>query len=207
MLFSNTQMLAGAIGDLETITDIPPEATHAVVICHPHPLFGGTMQNKVVHTLAKTFVELGMATVRFNFRGVGKSAGEYDQGIGETDDALAMIKWLQTQLPQAKILLAGFSFGSYVAARAANVFPAEYLITIAPAVEHFDFTPLQNIHCPWLVVQGEQDEIVPPELVYQWAASRHPSPKVIRLPEVTHFFHGHLLTLRDIVLQELTKTM
>src|SRR3990167_7077236 len=104
-----------------------------------------------------------MAAVRFNYRGVGKSTGKYAEGLGETDDVLAVIDWIKKQYPHVSIVLAGFSFGGYVAARAASLYPVSSLATVAPGVSHFDFTKLKPISCPWLVIQGEQDEIVPPE--------------------------------------------
>lgn len=198
-------MLPGKVGQLEALVQLPQtDIKKAAIICHPHPLFGGTMDNKVVHTLAKAFFQMGYATVRFNFRGVGKSEGVYGEAIGETEDTLAVIDWLKKQWPDVELTLAGFSFGAYVAARTASFYPVAQLVSIAPSVEHADFYSLKNIVCPWLVVQGEKDEVVPPESVYKWVASRKPPPTLIRLPDVTHFFHGHLIELQHIILDNLS---
>ncbi len=193
-------MIQGPVGQLEAISQYPEVAKPiTAVICHPHPLFAGTMHNKVVHTVAKAFLELGIKTVRFNFRGVGASQGEYDAGRGETDDALAVAAWVKQVAPEDKLWLAGFSFGSYVAARAAGELQPEQLLTVAPAVEHFDFSELKPIACPWLVLQGETDEVVPPEQVYDWAEHASEQPTLIRFPGVGHFFHGELIALRDAI--------
>jgi hypothetical protein len=153
--------LQGPAGVLETLTTTPSlESDITAVVCHPHPLYGGTMNNKVVYTVARAFNELGLRTVRFNFRGVGKSEGGYGEGIGETDDLLAVLSWVKRTRPNDRVWLAGFSFGSFVAARAAQQWPTDQLVSIAPPVTHFDFTGFQLPSCPWLIVQGDQDEIV-----------------------------------------------
>ena len=171
------------------------------VICHPHPQAGGTLHNKVVHTLARTFQELGVPTLRFNFRGVGKSSGEFDNGNGETEDALAVIEWGRTRWPGAPFWLAGFSFGAFVALKASARLTPERLITVAPPVQRFEFAPLSPPTCPWLLVQGEQDEIVDARSVLAWAERLSPMPDVVTLPGVGHFFHGRLQDLRDAVIQ------
>ena len=207
--------IKGPVGRLELLTTYPSQKTQrVVVICHPHPLYQGTMNNKVVTTLAKSFDELGLATVRFNFRGVGKSAGSSTgqalaeseirnyEHAGELDDLQAVLEWVKESLAGAKFWLAGFSFGSYVAAKLAETWPTEQLISIAPPVERMPFADLKNIHCPWLVVQGDEDEIVSPAAVVAFAANP-PSPlQLILLPGVSHFFHGRLLDLRDSLLRE-----
>ncbi|RDI46940.1 alpha/beta hydrolase [Aquicella lusitana] len=193
-----TLLIPGPIGQLEMITAEPlaePQDAWGIV-CHPHPLFGGTMNNKVVTTLSKTFQYLGLATVRFNFRGVGKSEGEFDKGIGELEDLLAVIDWIQQEHPVRDIWLAGFSFGAYVAAKAATQVPAKKLITVAPPVQHFPMQTLPPILCPWVLAQGELDEVVPPEEVLAWAEAREPKPIILRFPEAGHFFHGQLGELR-----------
>jgi alpha/beta superfamily hydrolase len=198
--------LAGAAGAIEVATDVPTVETAragSAIICHPHPLQGGTMHNKVVTTLERALRELGLATVRFNFRGVGASAGVFDDGRGETDDALAVAAWLQRVRPDAALWLAGFSFGSYVALRAAGILPARQLITVAPAVTRLDFTRLPMPACPWLVIQGEADEVVDPAAVYAYVATLEPAPTLVRLPDTGHFFHRRLIELRSIVQDQL----
>jgi len=195
-------LLQGPQGDLEVLSATAPNhitARHAVaVICHPHPLFGGTMGNKVVTTLARTFAELGLNTVRFNFRGVGKSAGAFDNGIGETDDVLAVVKWAQETFPGDALWLAGFSFGAFVAARAAVQLPAvAQLVSIAPQVSRFIEDDMPEITCPWLLVQGEADEVISPQEVFAWLATRQHQPTLIRMPDASHFFHGRLVELRE----------
>jgi alpha/beta superfamily hydrolase len=188
----------GAIEALiETPHTAPPEAFG--VICHPHPLFGGTLQNKVVHTLARSFQELGAPTIRFNFRGVGASAGSFGDGIGETEDALAVIAEGRRRWPGAALWLGGFSFGGAVAFRAAARAGANLLVTVAPAVRLIDVSDSKVPDCPWLIVQGDIDELVDPAAVEQWAAALVPAPTVKMLPGVGHFFHGQLRELTTLV--------
>ena len=190
-----TLSLPGPAGALEALTACPPpqnETGATVVICHPHPLYGGTLHNKVVHTLARVFVELGLRSVRFNFRGVGQSAGSFANGLGETDDLLAVIEWVRIRRPQDRIWLAGFSFGAYVALRTAAGAQVAGLVTVAPAVHLYDFAALQLPACPWLLIQGEADEVVPVETVRTWLAGIAKQPEVLFLPGVGHFFHQRL---------------
>lgn len=198
-------ILPGPAGNLEVVTSMPNEARAiTAIICHPHPLYEGTLHNKVVTTLARTFKELGIRTVRFNFRGVGKSEGSYGEGVGETEDTLAIVQWAHTVQPHDTIWLAGFSFGSYIAARTATLITPARLICIAPAVEHFDFTALPPIPCPWIVVQGEQDEVVPPEMVFTQLPQLPNPPEIIRMQGVGHYFHGRLTELRQILITALS---
>lgn len=196
---TTTLLLEGPAGKLETIIAPPSSSSReaCAIICHPHSLHGGTMHNKVVTTLSRTFQQLGLTTVRFNFRGVGKSEGVYDEGRGEGEDLLAVMAWVKKEYPHHAIWLAGFSFGAYVAATIAAKTPPAQLITIAPPVEHFTLQTLPPIICPWIVVQGELDEVVPPDKVFAWIESRDPKPVVLRFPEAGHFFHGQLAELRD----------
>lgn len=193
--------IPGSSGQLEAVLEIPAGHTGERVgaVCHPHPLHGGTMNNKVVHTLARTFNECGAAAVRFNYRGVGASAGQYDEGRGETDDALAVIDWAAARWPQAQIWLAGFSFGGGVAFRAAlRRAGVKRLITIAPAVareEHVAEVPA----CPWLLVQGDQDEVIETQMVLDWVRRLPRQPQVRVIAEAGHFFHGKLPALREAV--------
>jgi alpha/beta superfamily hydrolase len=195
-----TFLLPGPSGDLEVLTSQHNEDVPAVpiiaIISHPHPLYGGTMNNKVVSTLARAFANLGIASVRFNFRGVGKSAGSFAEGEGELDDLLAIVDWVKTTKPDHKIWLAGFSFGAGVSAYAATKISPEQLVTIAPPVPRFGLLTLPTVACPWLIVQGEEDDVVIPTDVYAWAETRNPAPKLIRVPGAGHFFHGKLMELR-----------
>lgn len=168
------------------------------IVCHPHPLRGGTMNNKIVTTVSRMFSELGLISLRFNFRGIGKSAGQYGDTVGETEDLLAIIQWALNTYPGYSLWLAGFSFGSYISARVAAQFPTQLLLSIGPPVHNFDFAALENISCPWIVVQGDKDEIVPAEEVYKWINSfeKNAQPQLIRFPNSTHFFHGQLTELK-----------
>lgn len=193
-----TQLIEGPAGKLEIALSEPmgTERNAWGIVCHPHPLYGGTMHNKVVTTLAKTFQGLGIATVRFNFRGVMRSEGQYDSGQGELEDLLAVIDWVQQTSMKNEIWLAGFSFGGYIAAKAATQIPISKLVTVAPPVQHFPMSQLPPINNPWVLVQGELDDVVPPKDVFDWAESRVPKPIIIRFPEAGHFFHGQLAELR-----------
>jgi alpha/beta superfamily hydrolase len=171
------------------------------VICHPHSQAGGTLDNKVVHMLARAFQELGMPTLRFNFRGVGRSAGQFDNGVGETEDALAVIGWGRARWPGVPYWLAGFSFGAFVALKVSARLEPERLITVAPPVQRFDFAPVVPPSCPWLLIQGDEDEIVDARAVTAWAKQLSPAPEVVILRGVGHFFHGRLQDLKDAVMR------
>lgn len=204
---NSIQRLPGPAGDLEVLLACPePAAARAVtaVICHPHPLHGGSLHNKVVHTLARAFGELGAYTARFNFRGVGASGGRYDQGIGETDDLLTVVEWLRSRRPADQLWLAGFSFGAYVAARAGAQLPVVQMISIAPPVAMYDFAVLTRPACPWLVVQGDADDVVQVADVERWAAALDPPPRLVVLKGAGHFFHQRLSDLRRVVVESLT---
>ena len=193
----------GPAGPLEArIEDPAPGAVPAAcgVVCHPHPLYGGTMQNKVVHTLARAMQELGVPTVRFNFRGVGASAGQYDSGVGELEDALAVCHWARDHWRCESLWLAGFSFGSAVALQAAAVASPAALVTVAPPVGRIIVTPVERPSCPWLVVQGDRDELVDVVSVRRWVAAFDQPPTLVELAGAEHFFHGRLGELRDAVI-------
>ena len=194
-------LLAGPAGTLEAAYEVPAgfDGQHVALVCHPHPLFGGTMDNKVVVIAARALQERGYATLRFNFRGVGQSAGSWDLGRGEAADAMAAAAALQARWPAAQLLIAGFSFGAYVATQLATQLPVRQLITIAPPVQRFDFSTLAVPQCPWLVVQGDQDELVDHEAVQAWTRTLQPAPEVVILPGAEHFFHGRLNDLRDAI--------
>jgi len=200
-LFERLQ-IAGPAGQLEGILDGPSgEPTALAVICHPHPQFGGTMSNKVVHMLAKSFTELGAVAVRFNYRGVGASEGKYDEGNGETLDALAVVEWAQRRYPSLPLWLGGFSFGGGVAIRvAAQVLP-QRLVTVAPGIRLVTVDISGLPRSAWLIVQGDNDDLVNAVDIQQWAATLQPPPELVVAHGVDHFFHGRLTELRDIVVR------
>ncbi|NII11252.1 alpha/beta fold hydrolase [Oleiagrimonas sp. C23AA] len=191
--------LAGPVGKLEVTVDVPEAGARGAtaVICHPHPLHGGTMRNKVVTIIERSLREVGLNTVRFNFRGVGASEGEYDDGMGEGDDLAAVVEWVRRVNPGDDVWLAGFSFGSYVALRNAHKLGAAALITVAPPVGRWDFDGFTLPTCPWLAVQGEDDEIVDANEVFAWVESLGSNaPNMVRMPDTSHFFHRRLMDLR-----------
>ncbi|WP_395679908.1 alpha/beta hydrolase [Dokdonella sp.] len=193
-------LLPGAAGLIELACRVPaagiePRAGVAI-IAHPHPLQGGTMHNKVVTVTERALLELGLATVRFNFRGVGRSEGPHDNGIGETDDLVAIAQWARAQRPGDVLWLAGFSFGSYVTLRAAGRVQPAQLVLIAPPVGRWDLAGVAAPACPWLIVQGEEDEVVDANAVSEWASALQPPAQLIRMPETGHFFHRRLMDLR-----------
>jgi len=194
--------IAGPAGDIETLVEIPPAGgfAHFGVICHPHPLYGGTLDNKVVFTLARAFVELGVPAIRFNFRGVGASHGRYDEGRGETADALGVIAYGRARWPGAALWLAGFSFGGAVALRAAEQAAPERLIAVAPGITRVAMAGVGSPPCPWLIVQGDADDVIEPAAVLEWAHRQSTAPAVRLLSGAGHFFHGRLHELRQVVL-------
>jgi alpha/beta superfamily hydrolase len=161
------------------------------------------MTNKVVHMLAKACNDSGAVAVRFNYRGVGASAGAYDGGNGETDDTLAVIDWTQQRWPQAQLWLGGFSFGGAVAMKAAALRPPRALVTVAPAVDRVAVERIPTR--PWLLIQGDSDELVDAARTQAWARTLSVSPELKILPGVDHFFHGRLTELREIVVQWLSR--
>lgn len=186
---------AGAAGHLEGVVHVPDNAPAAIaVVCHPLPTMGGTMENKVAVTLAKTFTELGCVSLRFNFRGVGASEGEYTGGDGEVEDVLAVAEFAREQFGELPLILSGFSFGGYVAARAAQQLQPRHLILAAPAVGRFAMPPVAE---DTLVIHGELDDVVPLADALDWARPQH--LPIVVLPQAEHYFHGRLTQLRDIV--------
>lgn len=201
---STALTLPGPAGDLETAVD-PPEGLGqpvVAIVCHPLPTEGGTMHNKVVTMAARALRESGIATVRFNFRGTGASHGHFDNGHGESDDLRCVARWVREQRPDAQLWLAGFSFGSYVTIKCAAELAPGMLISIAPpaAGRSWDFDAITLPDCPWLVIQGDADEIVDPQAVYDWLDAiqpRLPQPlELVRMPDTSHFFHRRLMDLR-----------
>lgn len=207
-------MIDGPAGKLETLLEQPPplaDSQHAspaafAVICHPHPLHGGSMHNKVVFTVARACQELAMPTLRFNFRGVGASAGSYDEGRGETQDTLAVIAAGRARWPGAALTLAGFSFGAVVSLVAAAAAAPSRLISVAPAVAYVGLASMARPACPWLIVQGDADEVVDAREVQAFAARFSPPPQLVLLPGVGHFFHRRLDQLRDAAIAFLSAT-
>lgn len=196
-------LIPGAVGVLEAQLDVPKPDVLAgllnppiAVVCHPHPLHGGTLTNKVAHTVAKTFAEMGVTTLRFNFRGVGESPGEFDHGEGELGDLLAAVDWLRARHPQAPLWLAGFSFGAYVTLSGHARTQAERLLLVAPPVAMFDFPAESGVTIPWMVVQGSEDEIVDPEQVSSWVHQQASVPEYCWMEGSGHFFHGQLIELK-----------
>jgi len=197
--------LPGPAGTLEVAVD-PPEADAeprplVAIVCHPLPTEGGTMHNKVVTMVARSLRELGATTVRFNFRGTGHSEGEFDHGNGELDDLRAVAAWVRAQRPRDTLWLAGFSFGAYVSLRAAAELEPALLISIAPPVSGrgWDFDAIALPTMPWLVIQGENDEIVDPQSVYDWLAKANAQAELVRMPDTSHFFHRKLIDLRGAI--------
>jgi hypothetical protein len=191
----------GPAGAIEAMIERPPDARSDIVAvcCHPHPLYGGTMQNKVVHTMARACQDRNVTTVRFNFRGVGASAGVHDDGVGESDDAAVVADWARKATGASRLWSLGFSFGGFVAYRLATLRHASALVTVAPPVQRFDFTTLPVPGCPWYVAQGDADDLVDHERVLAWTRTVSPPPEVKILPGAEHFFHGRLTELRSLL--------
>jgi len=204
---SEKLFIDGPVGRLEAIIESPADGAPAgnAVVCHPHPQHGGTMHNKVAHTLARAFVRLDFSVLRFNFRGTEASEGHYDDGIGELDDALAAIAWMQRRNPANTLWLAGFSFGAAIAVRAAVWADirdqVSGLISVAPAVSRFATGLASQPQCPWLIVQGDEDELVDIEDTIEWVNTLDPGPELLVIPGAEHFFHGRLIDLREAVMQ------
>ena len=209
-------LIDGAVGCLEVryvaeTEALPNKAKKLVVLSHPHPLHGGTMDNKVVTTMARAFHSLGYITVTYNFRGVGKSEGKYDSGVGEQDDLMAVIAWSKKNFAIEHVTLAGFSFGSYVSLKVQQRITIEALCTVAPPVGLYDISELNNVNnlnmkregggeISWTLIQGGQDEVVSAKDVINWALSIEQSPDIYWRNSAGHFFHGELVWLKKIIL-------
>ena len=202
---SATLLLPGPAGALEVAVDpADPEATAqpvVAVICHPLPTEGGTMHNKVVTMLSRSLRELGITTVRFNFRGTGDSEGSFDAGAGEIEDLRAVVAWVREQRPNALLWLAGFSFGAWVSICAAEELEPVVLISVAPPFGHEgrDFGDLRVPRMPWLVVMGDADEIVDAQAVHAWIEGLEREVTLVKMPDTSHFFHRKLMDLRGAV--------
>ncbi len=198
---SQTLELDGPAGKLEALLEAPQETdpVACAVICHPHPLHGGTMQNKVVHTLARGFIRQGFVALRFNFRGVNESEGSFDEGRGELEDTFVAIDHLSNKMPNLPLWIAGFSVGAAIAVHAAAARNPAGLISVAPAASRFAKTLSSQPECPWLILQGDRDELVDVEETIAWVNELDPGPELLILEDAEHFFHGKLVLLRDAV--------
>ncbi len=195
------QLIQGNAGNLQVRLKLQPESDAVAVICHPHPLMGGTMDNKVVTTLARFFRDKGISVVQFNFRGVGESAGVHADGVGEIDDLFSVLDWIGSQTVARRLYLAGFSFGGYIAAAGCDrlskdnphQFELKKLFLLAPAVENY---PMATLILPRdsFVMIGALDEVVAPQTMITWANERQFDLEIV--PECSHFFHGHLPQIR-----------
>ena len=194
--------LTGHAGSMECLLDLPAEAPRGIaLVAHPHPLYGGTMDNKVAATLARTFVALGYVAARFNFRGVGASEGVHDEGIGETDDMLVMLEHMQARYPGLPVALSGFSFGTFVQARlqqrlAAEGRPAERLVLVGTAAGKW---PVPDVPADTILIHGEVDDTISLAQVLDWA--RPQDIPVIVIPGADHFFHRKLGHIKNLVIQ------
>lgn len=195
--------LAGPAGRIEARLEIPDEANAAVfgVACHPHSLKGGTMDNKVTHTLARAMLECGAPAFRFNFRGVGASGGSFDHGRGECDDLAAVVAEGRRRFRGAALWLGGFSFGAFVALRAAHALEPRKLVAVAPPVVGYELGDVSAPDCEWMLAQGDADEVVPPQAVLEWAGRQGNPPRLHVLSAAGHFFHGRLHELKPLVVE------
>jgi uncharacterized protein len=187
--------IPGPAGALEVALNVPAQPLSGLaLVLHPNPVEGGTLDNKVAHTLAKTLFALGYAAVRCNFRGVGASQGAFDGGEGESADALAALAHGRERVGDLPVVLAGFSFGAFVAARIAQLVPAERVVLVGPAVRRF---PVADVPADTIVIHGEDDDVVPLADVLAWA--RPQSLPVTVFPGCGHFFHGRLPQLARVI--------
>ncbi len=198
-----TGILQGAWHGVEGSEDV-------LIVCHPHPLFDGTMDNKVVTTITRTYLDMGVNVLRFNFRGVGQSEGQYGDITGEVQDCQSALQWLTEHHPVKRLFLAGFSFGAYVAAKVAydlNEAPTqmklEHLLLVAPSVLNSPFEQATPLVCPTTVIMGGKDEVVPYQEVSDWSDGLYPPAQFIELSEASHFFHGQLVFMKKEIKRSL----
>ena len=200
--FSKRFTLDGPAGKMECMLDLPEDAPRGIaLVAHPHPLYGGTMENKVTQTLARTFVTLGYATARFNFRGVGESEGEHDRGHGEVDDMQVMLEHMQEQYPGLPVALSGFSFGTFVQAQlqarlAAEGKSVQRMVLVGTAAGKW---PMPSVPEDTILIHGEQDDTITLQMVFDWA--RPLEIPVIVIPGADHFFHRRLNPIKNLVIQ------
>lgn len=202
-------LIDGPVGQLEALYLDHPVPRGLALICHPNPVQGGTMLNKVVSTLQRTARDAGLVTLRFNYRGVGTSAGTHDMSTGEVDDAEAAATWLREKHPDLPITLLGFSFGGYVAASLGGRLEGKgeklsHLFMVAAAVMRLRDTDALPLGCPLTLIQPETDEVVDPQTVYDWSAALKRPHELLKVAECGHFFHGKLTDLKDLVLPRLS---
>jgi alpha/beta superfamily hydrolase len=209
LIRENLVLIEGPVGQLEALHLDLDGAKGVALICHPNPVQGGTMLNKVVSTLQRTARDAGLITLRFNYRGVGASAGSSDMAQGEVDDAQAVAQWLRAKYPDLPLTLFGFSFGGFVAATLAGRLEAKgetlsHLFMIAPAVMRIADVSTLPQHVPLTLIQPENDEVVDPHLVYEWSGHLSRPHELLKVAECGHFFHGKLTDLKDLVLPRLS---
>jgi len=192
---------AGVLEAVLTYSALPDATTPIAVVCHPHPLYGGTLSNKVVHMVSKAFGELGAATLRFNFRGVGHSDGQFDHGVGEVQDMLAAVSWMRLHFSRSPLWLAGFSFGAFVAWSGHRQASAQRLLLVAPPVGMFEFSRDGVVDVPWTVIQGCADEVVDADSVSRWVKQQARPPHYECFEDAGHFFHGQLIPLRECIVR------
>ncbi len=200
--------ILGPAGQLEVLEERPKigDLRGVAVVCHPHPQHGGTMDNKVVHTLARAFLTVDCASIRFNYRGVGKSEGSYADGRGEAEDAIAIAEWAKQRWPGRPLLMAGFSFGAMVAISVESLIAPSALVVVAPPVRRLP-SQLKQPQCPWLVIQGDEDDLVDTDDVVDWFNSLDPGPELKVMAGAEHFFHGRLVELRENVVEFLDRLL
>ncbi|CAM3985223.1 alpha/beta fold hydrolase [Pseudomonas wadenswilerensis] len=209
MLIRETPVfIDGPVGQLEALYLDVADARGVVLLCHPNPVQGGTMMNKVVSMLQRTARDAGYITLRFNYRGVGQSAGSHDMGSGEVDDAEAAVSWLREQHPELPLTLMGFSFGGFVAASLGGRLEAQgvalkHLFMVAPAVMRLGDNPLAQ-QGELSVIQPETDEVIDPQIVYDWSDALPRPHELLKVAECGHFFHGKLTDLKELVLPRLS---
>ena len=202
-------VIDGPVGQLDALYLDSVEPRGLALLCHPNPVKGGTMMNKVVSTLQRTARDAGLITLRFNYRGVGESAGSHDMGTGEVDDAFAVAQWLRAKHPDLPITLLGFSFGGFVAASLGGRLEAEgeqlkHLFMIAPAVMRLRDEDALPQACPLTVVQPQSDEVIDPQWVYDWSEKLSRPHELLKVAGCGHFFHGKLPELKELVLPRLS---
>ncbi|MFK0088184.1 alpha/beta hydrolase [Pseudomonas sp. NPDC090755] len=210
MLIRETPVfIDGPVGQLEALYLDVADARGVVLLCHPNPVQGGTMTNKVVSMLQRTARDAGYITLRFNYRGVGASAGSHDMGSGEVDDAQAAANWLLEKHPQLPLTLMGFSFGGFVAASLGGRLEAsdislKHLFMVAPAVMRLRDQDALPQACALSVIQPDTDEVIDPQIVYDWSDALVRPHELLKVAECGHFFHGKLTDLKDLVLPRLS---
>jgi alpha/beta superfamily hydrolase len=192
---SERVLVEGAAGAIETVVDFPEQTPRGIaLVAHPHPLFGGSLDNKVAQTLARVFYEMGYAALRPNFRGVGASAGVHDEGRGETDDLLKVLDYARTRFGDLPVALAGFSFGAYVQTRVAKLAAPERMVLVGTSVSR---SSPETVPANTILIHGELDETVPLAEVMAWALPQE--LPVVVIPGADHFFHRRLHIIRNIV--------